>query len=87
MKESIKIPKERYKKHSNYRYDMRCEMCGDITTYIGLDKTTPYLRWLQILLYPMSENGKDPTIQYEHCETCKLMTRQILVSFDLEEQK
>lgn len=56
---------------------MKCELCGEVTTFIGLSKDHNYHKWMQMIL-------TDPTIHYEHCETCKLMTRQTLIAFDLE---
>ena len=80
--------KIRHKAHEHYKYDMRCEICQEITTYIAGKKesTDYYNQFMRYLLNNISPNNHDdPTIKYEHCEFCGLMTRQTLISFDIDE--
>ena len=79
--------KIRHKTHPNYKYDMQCAVCGEITTYIaGKKETTNHMNFVNYLLRNISpEDHSDPTIKYEHCEFCGLFTRQTLIAFDIDE--
>lgn len=71
---------------NNWRYDLRCEKCGTITTYAGLTKTTidghkyNWFDFYKVLL------ATDWNNHYQYCTRCDLWTKQILLSFDRQEE-
>jgi hypothetical protein len=84
----MNIPKERYKKHEHFRYDMKCEMCGEITTYVGLAKKDhSYSDFNRLLHTNMDRTNRTNYIQYDYCDDCKLMTRQVLIAYDVDPEQ
>ena len=70
-------------KQEFWKYEMKCERCGETTVFCGLDKSHSWDTFRTVVTSDMA-GFKDG---FQFCENCNMYTRQRLIAFEKETSK